>query len=310
MPEPRILTLTLNPAVDVACEADAVVPTIKIRTSSELHDPGGGGVNVARVLGELGADTVAVVLAGGGVGAHLEELINAAGVPCQRLRIAGHTRICTTVYDRSTGQEYRFVPEGPVVSPGEFEAARLLAASMPGDWLVASGSLPRDAPEDSYLPFAADAAAAGRHFVLDSSGPALARALGRGLALIKPSLREFRQLTGRALPDTASQDEAACELVASGAAERIAVSLGDQGALLATREGLWRMAALPVQVRGTVGAGDSFVAAMVLALARGAPPREALAWGMAAGAAAVISIGTAHPKRADVETLFRLAMQP
>lgn len=309
MAEPRILTLTLNPAVDVACAAEAVLPTIKIRTTGETHDPGGGGVNVARVLHELGADTQAIILAGGPVGAHLEELVAESGVHCQRLRIAGDTRICTTVQDRATGLEYRFVPEGPLVSPAELTAARSLAAGLPGDWLVASGSLPRGAPAEAYLPFAADAAAAGRPFVLDTSGPALACALGQGLALIKPSLREFRALTGRTLPDAASQDTAAHELVAAGAVQRIAVSLGEQGALLATREGLWRMAALPVQARGAVGAGDSFVAAMVLALARGAPPREALAWGMAAGAAAVSSTGTAHPKRADVEGLFRIAMQ-
>ena len=294
--------------MDVAFTADAVVPTIKIRTYGETHDPGGGGVNVARVLREMGADVQAVVLAGGVTGMHLEELLAAAGVPCQRVRIAGHTRICTTVQDRATGQEYRFVPEGPLVDEAELDACLRLLDALPGDWLVASGSLPRGVADDTYLRFAYAATRRGRPVVLDTSGAALKAALGHSLALIKPSLHEFQHLLGRTLPDAASQDEAARALVASGGAERVAVSLGDQGALLATREGVWRMAALPVRVRGAVGAGDSFVAAMVLALARGAPPREALAWGMAAGAAAVTSTGTAHPTRATIEELFRLAM--
>jgi len=192
-------------------------------------------------------------------------------------------------------------------------AAQSHTASIAGDDAVteavmAEFGVVRARSTEEMLDIAYAATRRGRPVVLDTSGAALKAALGHSLALIKPSLHEFQHLLGRTLPDAASQDEAARALVASGGAERVAVSLGDQGALLATREGVWRMAALPVRVRGAVGAGDSFVAAMVLALARGAPPREALAWGMAAGAAAVTSTGTAHPTRATIEELFRLAM--
>ncbi|EFH11197.1 PfkB family carbohydrate kinase, partial [Teichococcus cervicalis] len=86
-------------------------------------------------------------------------------------------------------------------------------------------------------------------------------------------------------------------------AKRLAVTLGHEGALLATAAGTLRLPALPVEVRGAVGAGDSFVAAMTLALARGATDEDAFAWGMAAGAAAVSNAGTAHPTRAEVEQL-------
>lgn len=308
MPVPRILTVTLNPAVDMACEAASVRPTVKIRTTGETHAPGGGGINVAKVVHELGGDSLAVLLAGGATGAQLVELVTAAGVACQRVRIAGATRICTTVRDRSSGLEYRFVPEGPLVSAAEFEVCRALLRGLHGDWLVLSGSLPRGLPAGAYLALARDAVQRGRQVVLDSSGPALSAARGAGLALIKPSLGELEHLLGRPLADAPGQEAAARALVADGTASHVAVSLGERGALLATRDGLWRMAALPVRAVGAVGAGDSFVAAMVLALSRGAGPREALAWGMAAGAAAVTNAGTAEPRRADVEALLRVAL--
>ena len=299
---PSFVTLTLNPTVDVACRARAVQPVHKVRTSDESYDPGGGGVNVARVLRELGADVTAVVSCGGMPGELLEELLAEAGVRCRAVRIAERTRICMTVLETGTGQEYRFVPEGPALGEAEWQAA-LAACVGAADWLIASGSLPRGVPEDFYARLAGAARQRGQRVVLDSSGPALKAALGSGLALIKPSLGEFEALLGRALRTPAAQEAAARELVRAGAAERVAVTLGRDGALLATAEGVWREPPLEVPVRGAVGAGDSFLAAMVLSLARGEAPATALAWGSAAGAAAVMSTGTAHPARAQIEAL-------
>ena len=295
-----ILTLTLNPAIDIACATPQVVPQHKLRTHGERMDPGGGGVNVARVLHELGAPATAMILSGGVFGRHLEELIAAEGVACQPIPIAGNTRISMTVHDEAAGSEYRFVGEGPQVQPPEIAAALTQADA---DWLVISGSLPRGIATDMLARLVRVAHEAGRRVVLDTSGPALRAALGHGLALIKPSLREFEELVGYPLPTAAAQDEAALRLVREGAAERIAVSLSAEGALLATQSGVVRRPAIPVKAIGTVGAGDSFLAAMTLALARNEAPESALAWGLAAGAAAVMSTGTARPERATIEAL-------
>ena len=300
-----ILTLTLNPAIDIACATPQVVPQHKLRTHGERMDPGGGGVNVSRVLHELGAPTTAVVLSGGVFGRHLEGLIAAEGVACRPIRIAGNTRIAYTVHDEAAGSEYRFVGEGPQVQPAEIEAVAEAVAQADAEWLVISGSLPRGIATDMLARLVRLAHQAGRRVVLDTSGPALRACLGQGLALIKPSLREFEELVGEKLPDAAAQDAAALRLVREGAAERIAVSLSAEGALLATREGVVRRPAIPVKAVGTVGAGDSFLAAMTLALARGEAPSGALGWGLAAGAAAVMSTGTARPKRAIIETLYQ-----
>ncbi|MDJ0389209.1 hexose kinase [Roseomonas sp. E05] len=299
-----VATLTLNPTIDLASEAETVHPVRKIRTHGERQDPGGGGVNVARVVRELGGETQAIILAGGVTGRFLEELLEEGGVPHRTIPIAGRTRISHTVLERKTGLEYRFVAEGPTVSAPEWEAALAAAAELREGWLVASGSLPPGVPSDFYARLAAQASRQGLRCVLDTSGEGLKLALRQGgLELIKPSLGEFEALMGRPLREPAALEAAAMDVVRAGGARMVAVTLGGDGALLATAEGTLRLPALDVVVRGAVGAGDSFLAAMTLALARGDTPTDAFAWGVAAGAAAVSNAGTAHPTRAEVGAL-------
>jgi 6-phosphofructokinase 2 len=303
---PRIITLTLNPTIDVACDAkDRVDPVHKVRCRGETYDPGGGGVNVGRVLRELDADVLSVITAGDKTGDMLKELMENAGVASLAVPIRDRTRISWTVHEVATGQEYRFVTEGPMLAEQEWQATLDAVDAAEGTWIVASGGLPRGVPEDYYARLARCAASKGRQVVLDTSGAALHAARGVKLALMKPSLRELRELVDRKLPDDASQEAAALGLIREGEVERIAVTLGADGAFLATAEGVWRLPALDVRVRGTVGSGDSFVAAMTIALARGDTEPKALAMGVAAGAAAVMTSGTAHPTKAQIEAQFR-----
>jgi 6-phosphofructokinase 2 len=303
---PRITTLTLNPTIDLASEAESVHPVRKIRTTAERQDPGGGGVNVARVVRELGGDTLAIILAGGVTGRFLEQLLDEGGVPRRTLPIAGRTRISQTVLERTTGQEYRFVAEGPQVSEDEWMAALDSVREVRDGWLVASGSLPPGVPADFYARLAGQARQQGLNCVLDTSGEALRLALEQGgMALMKPSIGEFEKALGRDLRGTGALERAAMEIVAAGKVRLLAVTLGSGGALLARPEGPLRLPALDVEVRGAVGAGDSFVAAMTMALADGRPADDAFAWGVAAGAAAVSQAGTAHPSRDDVRALRR-----
>jgi 6-phosphofructokinase 2 len=301
--EPRIATLTVNPTVDIASDTDAVRPIHKLRTYAEMQDPGGGGVNVSRVIHELGGNVLALVMSGGFPGHFLEELLAEEQVPCCPLHISGRTRISYTVQDRTTGKEYRFVPEGPRVTEREWQSALEALDETDADWIVASGSLAPGMPTDFYARAADSARRRGRHFVLDTSGPPLRAALGHGLALIKPSFGEFEALIGHTLRRRDELEDAALRLVQVGSAERVAVTMGREGAMLANAKGVLRLPPIEVEARGAVGAGDSFMGALVLALARGASDADAFAWGMAAGAAAVMHSGTAHPARADVEAL-------
>ncbi len=301
-----ILTVTVNPSIDVACSAPAVQHTRKVRTSAESYAPGGGGINVARVLTRLGADVTACYLAGGISGPVFDALLAAEGVKGHRIDIADDTRMSFTVFDEASGKEYRFVPEGPQFAPSELAALETYVADARAEWLVLSGSLPGWVQPDLYVRLKALAAPHGTQMALDTSGEALAVAMAAGgWDLVKPSLGEFESLTGARFPD-ADPDaigESALQLVRNGAAARIVVSMGHRGALMATAAGYRFCAALPVEAHSAVGAGDSFVAAMVDVLARGGDDADAFRAGMAAGTAAVLTPGSNLAHRQDIARL-------
>jgi 6-phosphofructokinase 2 len=301
---PRIVTLTVNPALDVAMSAQEVKPGHKLRTRDETYDPGGGGINVARVIHALGGETLALLAAGGFTGRFIEEMLADAGVPCRAITVAGTTRISLTVHETSSGAEYRFVPEGATLGRSDVEAVLSLLASIEADWLVASGSLPPGFPEDFYAQVAHGARRRAVRLALDTSGSALKAALHQGVDLLKTSLSEFRSITGTKTSGRDALAEEASHLAASGAASMIALTLGEQGAILAMPDRHIALGSLAVPVRSSVGAGDSFLAGLVLGLARRQPAEEALRLAIATSAAAVMSSGTARVSRQQVEALL------
>ncbi len=300
-----ILTLTLNPAIDGACEADEVRPTHKIRTSAERYDPGGGGINVARVLNRLGAPVTAAYCAGGASGGLLDDLIDRIGLARHCIPIEGQTRMSLSVFERSTGQEYRFVPQGPTFSPQEWQGVIDYVSTAQCGWLVASGSLPRGVPDDFYARLAATCRQRGIRMVLDSSGPPLASAVeAGGLTLVKPSLGEFEALTGTKYASPQEIGAAAHAMVLAGKSDIVAVTLGHRGAVLADANGSLCRPGLDVPVQSATGAGDSFVAGMVHGLASGMDTASAFRRGMAAGTAAVLTPGTDLCTPEDIETIW------
>ena len=307
LPMKRIITLTMNPTIDVAYETDRVFHTRKMRTQHEHYDPGGGGINVARVIARLGGTARAYYLSGGATGCALDGLLDKHALVRFRIPIAGDTRISTSLYEKDTGKEYRVVPRGPEVTAEEWQAALHHLDGTQADYLVVSGSLPPGVPEDFYCRVCLLGQRHGMRIILDSSGEALHAAVrGGGLYLIKPSIGELRQLTGKALTEESAIAEAAREIVDSGKAEQVAVTMGHDGALLASRSGTWRLPALPVEAKSAVGAGDSFLAAMMFALGCEQDMLEAFRLGIAAGTAAVLTPGTDLCHREDVERLLKL----
>ena len=298
----RVATLTLNPAIDSACEAETVSATRKIRTSDERYDPGGGGLNVARVLHRLGVPVEAIYLSGGPTGALLDELLDKAGLPRRAIPIRDHTRMSLAVYERSTGHEYRFVPEGPQVAEDEWRALLGACFASPAEWVVASGSLPRGVPDDFFARLAAPLVAQDRKLVLDTSGAALKAAFATGgIHLAKPSQGEFESLIGRKLAGHAEVAEAAAALVKAGKARMIAVTMGEDGGVLAWEGGVVTHPGVQAVARSTTGAGDSFLAAMVFGLLSGEDPPHAFRRGIAAGTAAVLTPGTDLCQPAEIE---------
>ncbi|MCY6379666.1 1-phosphofructokinase family hexose kinase [Hoeflea prorocentri] len=299
-----ILCIALNPTVDVSCEAEQVRHTFKVRTHNQRHDPGGGGINVARVVAELGGSAEVIYLSGGATGALLDDCMEKTGLPRHNIVTEAPTRVSYMVREMLTELEYRFVPEGLEINPASVEKVVERVAAFEGDYVVASGSLPQGLPDDTYAKIAESMRDAGTRFVLDTSGAALQSALDAGgLFLIKPSIGELQKLVGRRLDEDDAQN-AAMNIVRGGGARYVAVSMGAEGAFLASETGVLRLHARRVNVQSAVGAGDSFVGAMVHSLAAGRDVEAAFRLGMAAGAAAVMTPGTQLCRRKDVEALF------
>ena len=301
----RILTITMNPSVDVSTSVDRVIPSRKLRCRPSRRDPGGGGINVARVAKRLGADVVALYTAGGDRGQLLRRMIGQEGIEGISLPIAEDTREDFTVDETSSGQEFRFVSTGPTLNEGEWRAALAMIAELrfPFDYVVASGSLPPGVPEDFYAEVAGIAEARGAPVAVDASGPALRGALRARIDLLKPSLGELRDLTGLPLADPTACVAACRGLIAENRAKIVALTLGSQGAILVAADQVFRAWPLPIQAVSTVGAGDSFLAALVCALASGRSLGEAFRRAVAAGSAALLAPGTQLCRSTDVDEL-------
>jgi 6-phosphofructokinase 2 len=307
-----ILTLTPNPAIDVSASVEHLQPDRKLRCGPGSRDPGGGGVNVARVVHRLGAETLAVFPSGGFVGQLLERLVQAEGVNTLAVPVQDETRENFTVLDETTCEQFRFVLPGPHLSSAEWMRCLKALASIERkpDFVCASGSLPPGAPDDFYARVAQIVESWGVRLALDTSGPALKTALRERIHLIKPNLAELRELVDAALDDESSLIGACRSLIAAGRTEIVALTLGADGALLVTASEAWRADPVQIAAVSTVGAGDSFLGAMVWALARGLPLEDAFRQGSAAGAAALLAHGTELCRAGDVTRLLaRVSVQ-
>lgn len=303
--EGTIVTVTVNPAVDLGTRVDVVTPERKLRCGEPRHEPGGGGLNVSRAIERIGGESLAIHTAGGPPGAMLGQLLDDEGVDHRPIEVEGWTRENVIVDEARTNRQYRFCLPGPEL--GDEERVAVLDAVGGLDpaptYLVASGSLPPGVPQEFYAELVEAATERGTRVVLDASGPPLRHGAEAGVYLLKPNLAELADLLGRPIEGEEDQEQAVTWLIASGYAEVVVLSLGAAGALLATREGSERIRSPAVPIESRVGAGDSMVAGIVLALTRGEEVRDAVEFGVAAGAAAVTTPGTELCRGADVRRI-------
>jgi len=303
MAEAPIVTLTLNPALDLSSSTPVVSPLHKLRCSSPLSDPGGGGINVSRVCHRLGEPTVAVAPLGGPLGQLLATRLGAEGVACHAIPIAGETRMSVSITEEESGAQYRFVFPGPELAEHEWGAClrATIDHCVPGSRLVISGSLPVGVDPNVIAEIieGTDVPA-----IVDSSGPGLQAALAAGAFLVKPSARELAGLVGRELLTEREVTAAAEEIVSASNVAALVVSIGAGGAILATPDQpTVRFRAPTVRVESAVGAGDSMVAGIAVGLRRGLALLDAVALGVAAGTAAVLTPSTELCRSGDVERL-------
>lgn len=301
-----VVTLTLNPALDATAEVDELLPYRKLRGQLVAREPGGGGVNVARVLHRFGVATRAVFPAGGLVGASLVAALAQEGVPMEAVDSFTPTRESITVWVRSTSEHYRILVPGASLAEGVRDAclAALAAAPSP-QYVVLSGSLPPGVSASVVTDVATVARELGARFVCDSACDALSAAVEAGADLISPNRRELRELLEPdASPEGFDHEAAARRLVEDGV-EAVVVSLGADGAFAVDRRGdEVRCSSPPVDVLSTVGAGDSLLAGTIFGLLRGESFGDAVKRGVATGAATCLQHGSALATPAAVEELL------
>ncbi|HED3877990.1 TPA: 6-phosphofructokinase II [Enterobacter hormaechei subsp. hoffmannii] len=300
-----IYTLTLSPSLDSATMTPQIYPEGKLRCSAPVFEPGGGGINVARAITHLGGKATAIFPAGGATGEHLVALLADEQVAVDTVDARDWTRQNLHVHVESSGEQYRFVMPGAKLRDDEFRQLEEKVLTIEsGSLLVISGSLPPGVKTEKLTALVQAVLQRGIRCIVDSSGDALKAALEPGqLELVKPNQKELSALVNRELNQPDDVRTAAEELVRTGKAHRVVVSLGPQGALAVDKTGCVQVVPPPMKSQSTVGAGDSMVGAMVLKLAQGASLLEMARYGVAAGSAATINQGTRLCSLADTQKI-------
>jgi 6-phosphofructokinase 2 len=288
-----IATLTLNPAIDKSTEVGQLIPEKKLRCSEMILEAGGGGINVSKALVELGVPSFAVFLSGGVNGKLLEQLLGGSSIQLKPVEINGNTRESLVVTETSTNRQYKFIVPGPAVSTEELAKIKSAIEDLQNvSFLVCSGSLPPNTPDDLLAEIAVIARRKGIKFIIDTSGTPLKKALSQGVYLVKPSMSELCSLVNKEYIELHDLDDAVDQVFSEGLCEVLVVSMGPAGAMLATKELKKRFPAPMVKKSSTVGAGDSMLAGITWMLDQNKSLEEAVQFGIACGSAAAVTKGS------------------
>lgn len=303
----KIVTLTLNPAIDKSTTVKAIVPDRKLRCAKPRYEPGGGGVNVSRAIKKLGGNSTAIYMAGGYSGKFYKHLLDQEDIESCVIEVEGHTRENMIVVDEAANLQYRFGMPGPALQAHEWQKSLDILSNTSGvEYIVASGSLPEGVPLDFFGRLAAVAKKINARLIADTSGEPLRHAMHEGLFLIKPNIGELSSLQGVEELHEEDVHQAAKEIIRSGGCEVMVISMGASGAMLITKDECIDAPSPRVRSRSTVGAGDSMVAGMVLALSKGLSWEDVLLHGIATGTATTMNPGTELCKKQDVDKLYAM----
>jgi len=301
----KIITLTVNPAIDKSTNVAGIKSNSKLRCACPVYEAGGGGINVSRVINELGGTSLCMYMAGGPTGSHLRDMLVDLDILQQVIHIEGWVRENLSVTDTTNNQQYRFGMPGPMVNESEWKNTldQLDNVLSEGDVLVASGSLCPGMPIDFFAQVSRITQKKKAKYILDTSGEALLKGAQAGVYLLKPNLGELATLCGIETISFSEMESIAKTFLENNPCEVLLVSLGAQGAMLTTKDSVEYIAAPIVYQKSTIGAGDSMVAGMVFALAQGKSLPEMAKYGVSCGTAATMTSGTQLCKMKDVEEL-------
>lgn len=302
-----ILTVTLNPCIDLALFVEGLDLHDSNKVKRSESDAGGKGVNLSRMVTELGGDTIALGLLGGMTGDHVAGILKSKKVPHEFVPIEGETRTNVSV-ESGDGPPTVFNAAGPEITGIEWEnLIGLLARHIkPGVWLALGGSLPPGVPRESYRLIGDLAKSAGALLLLDADKDALTHGLESGPDMVKPNQDEAERLLGREIKSVAEAFEAAKDvrkiLLEKGSENpTVVISLGSRGAVLFNGEELLFGVPPLIQTKSTIGSGDSFLGGYLVGWQRSLSVRRCLEMGVAAGSATAQSDGTRLGTHDEVE---------
>lgn len=302
-----IYTITINPSIDKHITIDKLIKDDAIRARSMHRDPGGKGINVSRVVKELGGATKAFGIVGGCAGYMMRDLLDRDKIDFDFIEIVGETRINVIITDLSDRTQTRISTSGPDVNSGNIDSLIALldnANPRPSFWVL-GGSLSPGAPKDTYKRLIEHLRGKGERCVLDTDGEALESGIEASPFLIKPNEYELQRLIGKRIENDEEILKAAEELCNKGI-EIVVISLGKKGAFVVTKKQAFKLESIDVEVRSKVGAGDSLIGGFLVSLEKSQDLEEAGRYGVAAGTAAVMTEGTKLCLHEDVEKLFNL----
>lgn len=302
-----ILTVTLNPCIDQTIFVDGLKVHDANRVARFETDAGGKGVNLSRVVAELGGDSLATGFLGGGPGAFVRKVLDAQGAKHSFIEIKNDTRTNFSVEDGTSDPPTTFNAKGPVISDEEWDQLIDHVRSLAADakWVTLGGSLPQGVPVDAYLTLGWIAKELGARLVLDADGEAARQGLEAKPHFIKPNKKEAGRLLGRAVESVEDAVFAAEELLQYLEDDGVCVvSLGSDGAVMATKEATWIGKPIEIEVNSTIGSGDSLVAGMLKALMDGATAEDAFKLGIAAATATAMTDGAEIARRPVVDELL------
>lgn len=304
---PNLLTVTFSPCFDKSVKITSILPEKKMHCFNPVIEPGGGGINIARAIKKLGYAAIALYPAGGCLGTAFNDLMAREEVPVIPIKTSLEMRENLHVSDLGSDRQYRFVMPGIELFPAELKSCldAIRAVDNPG-FIIVSGSLPPGLTGNIFQELGKIAQDKKAKLIVDTSKEALLSLKGCGVYLIKPNLAELGVLSGKKDINPEQVEAVAREVIANGYGEIVVVSIGATGAMLVTKDLAIKAIPPAIHPKSTVGAGDSLVAGLAIAISEGRKLEDVIRYGVACGTAACLNEGTALCKPDDVARIYSI----
>jgi 6-phosphofructokinase 2 len=287
-----IVSLSLNPAIDLTYEFDCLVHEQKSRAYTTHYDPGGTGVNVGRALEKLNNHSHTCCIIAGMMGQFLDSMLKQELKNVTTLQAEGETRINTTLVQQSPARQYEVNATGSTINSEQLEQITLQFLALCGQGIgVLTGSLPPGTPDTTYQKINIRLKEQGARAMIDAPIVALKKAIESQPFLIKPNLHELELLQNKTL-GTLEKIAVEARFIVQQGTQHVCVSLGEKGALLTTPDNSYFCNSPAITVRSTVGSGDAMVAGLAHAFNQQKSPSQALRLAVACGAGTAKKAGT------------------